>query len=541
MAQFLIENPLVLLFVVAGFGYLIGKVQIRGNSLGVSAVLFTGLYFGALDERFTIPDIILQMGLAIFVYSVGLSSGPAFFDMYRKHGLKDFGFIIGMLVFTGLVTTGLWALFGMDSALAVGMYTGATTNTAALAGVLDYIQGHYDETMGAVMTSESVIGYTLSYPMGVLGGMIAIGWAQRWLKVDFKEEVKRYRKDYPLDDQLTSCAVEVTNPEYLDRELREILFKEDWNVNFGRILQEGRMTFINFSTRFKLGDKIIIVGSSEDLESVIRSFGKRVQMPHTKDSRSFDARSIFVSNPAVAGNTIASLNLDERFDAIITRIRRGDVEMLAKGDTVLELGDRIRFMAKRKDLKALSKLFGDSYQQSSKIDLFTFGIGMGLGLIIGSFPISVGDITFKLGFAGGPLVMGLLLGGIRRTGRILWTLPYGANVTLQQIGLTLLLATLGIRSGSALVQSLSIESLWVVLASAIISLSTALGILIIGYKWMKKPFGLLMGMVANQPAILDFSMERAKNRLPMYGFTMIFPIALILKILIAQLLFIILS
>lgn len=301
------------------------------------------------------------------------------------------------------------------------------------------------------------------------------------------------------------------------------------------------MTFINFSTRFKLGDKIIIVGSSEDLESVIRSFGKRVQMPHTKDSRSFDARSIFVSNPAVAGNTIASLNLDERFDAIITRIRRGDVEMLAKGDTVLELGDRIRFMAKRKDLKALSKLFGDSYQQSSKIDLFTFGIGMGLGLIIGSFPISVGDITFKLGFAGGPLVMGLLLGGIRRTGRILWTLPYGANVTLQQIGLTLLLATLGIRSGSALVQSLSIESLWVVLASAIISLSTALGILIIGYKWMKKPFGLLMGMVANQPAILDFSMERAKNRLPMYGFTMIFPIALILKILIAQLLFIILS
>jgi putative transport protein len=236
------------------------------------------------------------------------------------------------------------------------------------------------------------------------------------------------------------------------------------------------------------------------------------------------------------------LNLDEKYNAVITRIRRGDVEMLAKGDTVLELGDRIRFMARRKDLKELSELFGDSYHQSSKINLFSFGIGMGLGLILGNITFDLGaSFSFKLGYAGGPLIIGLILGGIRRTGKVLWTLPYGANVTLQQIGLILLLAALGVRSGSALVQSLSIDALWIVLASGIISVSTALTILFLGYKILKRPFGLLMGMVANQPAILDFGIEQANNRLPMYGFTLMFPIALILKILIAQILFIVLT
>lgn len=541
MTRLFIDNPLVLLFVVAALGYLIGNFKVRGSSLGVSAVLFVGLFFGAVNGEFYIPDIILQLGLAIFVYMIGLSSGPAFFTMYRKHGLKDFGFIIGMLCLSGLVTVGLWFLFDFSAAKAAGIYTGSTTNTAALAGVLDYMSSNYDPQTAGEFADQAVIGYSFSYPMGVLGGMIAIVWAQKWLKIDYAQEAKKWRKEYALDDRLTSRAIEISNEKVCGVELRELMRKYDWNINFGRILKGEKLYLINWSTTFQKGDVIIVVGNEEDLENVISTFGKRVKMPHTADSRSYDARSIFVSNPQVAGNTIASLNLDERFDAIITRIRRGDVEMLAKGETVLELGDRIRFMARRKDLKKLSALFGDSYHQSSKINLFSLGIGLGLGLILGSLTIDLGSsFSFKLGYAGGPLIIGLLLGGIRRTGKILWTLPYGANVTMQQLGLMLLLAVLGVRSGSALMQSLSLDSLWIVLGSAVISLVTALSILLIGYKVMKRPFGLLMGMVANQPAILDFALDKAKNRLPMYGFTLIFPIALILKILIAQLLFLVL-
>jgi len=542
MKEILVDNPLVLLFVVAAIGYLIGNVRIAGFSLGVAAVLFTGLLIGAMDARFTIPDVVLQLGLAIYVYSVGLSSGPAFFEMYRKHGLKDFGFIIATLLFTGIITAFLWFLMDLSAANATGIYAGSTTNTAALAGLLDYIDGNFKSAAAKALAEQAVIGYSFSYPMGVLGGMSAIVWVQKALKIDFKEETRKWRSTYPLDEVLSSCSVEVLHENMCEKPLRDIMVDKDWNVNFGRILHEGKLNLINWNTEFKLGDKVILVGSEEDLETAIKTFGRRVKMPHTKDHKSFDTRMIFVSNEMMAGVTIASLNLDERFNAIITRIRRGDVEMLAKADTVLELGDRIRFMARRKDLKKLSELFGDSYHQSSKVNLFSFGLGMGLGLLLGNVPIDLGsDISFKLGYAGGPLIIGLILGGLRRTGRVLWSLPYGANVTLQQIGLILLLASLGIKSGSAMVSSLSIEALWIVLASGIISISTAAATLYLGYKVMKKPFGLLMGMVSNQPAILDFALERGGNRLPMFGYTLIFPIALILKIIIAQMLFILLN
>lgn len=216
--------------------------------------------------------------------------------------------------------------------------------------------------------------------------------------------------------------------------------------------------------------------------------------------------------------------------------------MLAKPETILDLGDRIRFVARRKDLDELSTFFGDSYRASSRVNLFSFGLGIGLGLILGSIEFAfVPGLQFKLGYAGGPLIMGLILGALRRTGPISWALPYSANVTLQQIGLILLLTAIGVRSGNAFVDSFSVDGVWIFLASAFLSLFAAFSILLIGYKLIKIPFSLLMGMVANQPAILDFATSRSKNRIPEYGFTMMFPIALIMKIVIAQILFWVLS
>jgi len=215
---------------------------------------------------------------------------------------------------------------------------------------------------------------------------------------------------------------------------------------------------------------------------------------------------------------------------------------LATPNTVLELGDRIRFIARRSDLSKLSNYFGDSYQQSSKIDLFSFGLGIGLGLLLGSIQIPLGDFgNFKLGFAGGPLIMGLILGALRRTGNIVWTMSYGSGITLQQLGLILLLASIGIGSGTAFIESFGMDKIWLFLAGTGVSIVTAVSILLVGYKFRKMPFSLLTGMVANQPAILDFAMDRTGNRLPLFGFSQMFPIALIMKIVIAQILFIVLS
>ncbi len=540
MVQYLIEYPLLLLFTVASLGYLIGSIKYKGSSLGVAAVLFTGLAFGGLSPELKIPEIILLLGLSLFVYSIGLSSGPAFFKSYKKNGLKDFGFILAMLIFSGIIAAALSILFGFSAATITGAYAGSTTNTPALAGVIDYINTLTDVD-NELLIEEVVIAYTFSYPMGVLGGIIAILLMEKILKIDYKKEKQLLKKEYPVEESLSSTSLEITNPEICEIPVRELFRKYNWDVTFGRIYHNEKFSLTRWDTVFRMGDIVMLAGSDDSVEDAIKVLGKESDSHLEYDRRLFDARNIFVSNPEVVGKTIASLEIDKQYDAVITRIRRGDIEMLAKGETVLELGDRIRFIAKREDLRGLSKFFGDSYQKSSQVNLFSFGLGIGMGLMLGTVQISMGSsLNFNLGYAGGPLIVGLILGAIRRTGPIVWALPYSANVTLQQIGLILLLASIGVSSGNAFFESLSIKGFWIFIASAVISLLTAFSILLVGYKFLKKPFSFLLGIVANQPAILDFAQSRTNNRIPMYGYVMMFPIALISKIVIAQILFILL-
>jgi len=449
MNELMIQNPLLLLFTVASIGYLIGNIRIKGISLGVAAVLFTGLVMGALNPAFEIPPIVTNLGLVLFVYSIGLKSGPAFFKSYKKNGLRDFLFLVSMLIFSGIIAGALFFMMDISSAMITGAYAGSTTNTPALAAVIDYINNLSGDNQS--MVSDAVIGYSFSYPMGVMGSMV--------------------------------------------------------------------------------------VGNDEELHKMTQDVGKKIDNDLDLDRTEFDVRRIFVSNPKVVGRTIASLQIDQKFNAIITRIRRGDAEMLVRGNTVLELGDRLRFVARREDLKVLSDYFGDSYKGSSKINLFTFGIGIGLGLILGSIELNFGPtFSFSLGLAGGPLLVGLLLGALRRTGPIVWSLPYSSNTTLQQIGLILLLAGIGVSAGHSFIDSFSSDAIWVFVASIGISMVTAMALIFIGYKFIKMPFTLLMGLVSNQPAILDFATDRSDSMVPEIGYTMVFPIAMILKIVIAQLL-----
>lgn len=539
MIDYLSEYPLFLLFVVASLGYLIGTIKIKGSSLGVAAVLFTGLAFGAIDPRLQIPEIVFLLGLVLFVYSIGLSSGPAFFKSYQKNGIKDFVFILAMLIFSGVIAILLWLLFGFSAATITGAYAGSTTNTPALAGVIDYI-GTLSDVDSKAMIEDAVVGYTFSYPMGVIGSIIAIVIMEKVLKIDYKKEKESLREEFPLDGSLSSASVEITEEAICNIPLRDLFRDYKWKITFGRIHHNEQFSLVNWDTRFHLGDTVMLVGNKNDLNNAIQELGKEIDSSLEYDRQEFDVRRIFVSNPAVVGRKLSELRIDERFNAVITRIRRGDVEMLAKGHTILEQGDRIRFIARREDLKELSKLFGDSYRESSTVNLFSFGLGIGIGLFLGSIEFNFGpSFSFKLGFAGGPLVVALVLGTLRRTGPIVWTLPYSANVTLQQVGLILFLATIGVRSGNAFIDSLSLDALWIFLAAAIISLLTAITILFVGYKILKKPFSFLLGMVANQPAILDFATARTQNRIPVFGYVMMFPIALISKIVIAQILFII--
>lgn len=539
LSQLIQNNEILLLFTVISLGVLAGNIKIRGKSLGVSMVLFVGLLIGSFNPEFQISQIILVLGLSIFLYSIGLNSGPIFFQSYKQNGMRDILFSLSTIVLIALFAVGLWQIFGFDVASLTGIYAGVSTNTPAFAAVLEYIQASGDT--GAEM-SQLVVSYTLAYPIGIVGSMLGIVLMQKWLKVDFKKEYKELRTQFPLDNNLTSMAVEITEKAVAGVTIRAFLHDKNWNLKFGRIWKGESVSLANWDTVFSLGDRVMLLGSEEDVNEAMYALGVKVKTNLIYNREEYDTRRIFLSNPKLAGRTLASLDLPQKYNALITRIRRGDNDMLATGSTVLELGDRIRVIATREDLPKLSTYFGDSYQSSSQINLVSFGFGLVLGLLLGTVNIPIwNNLYINLGYAGGPLVVGLILGALKRTGPILWTMPYSTSVVLRQLGLMFLLAFIGVNNGSVFMDSLSLDSMKMVLAASILSVFSAILVLFIGYKIAKIPFSLLMGMVSNQPAVIDFANERAKSKIPQMGYALILPIVLILKLLITQVMYVLLS
>jgi len=535
----LAENALLLLFIVAAIGYGVGSIRIFGSKLGVSAVLFVGLAFGALDSSLKIPNVVFLLGLSIFVYTVGLSSGPGFMSAFRGKGRRDLRFVLIMTTLSALIAVGVHYLFSFNHATTAGLFAGSSTNTAALAGLLDSIPKRITGDLQDRLTQFAVVGYSITYPMGVLGAMIAIVVMQRVWKIDFNAEAHSLRHEYPVTNDISNLTLHITSEQFTHTTLREILRTHRWTAVFGR-MRRGEETFlVHWDTVFQAGDLVAIVGRQDDLDEIVELLGEKSDIELTREISDYEHQRVFVSNTDVAGQRISALNLHERFSAIITRVRRGDADLIARGDTVIELGDRIRFVAQNRDIPALTKLFGDSYHALSQINLLSFGLGMAAGLLLGMITFTLpGDISFQLGFAGGPLLVALVLGALRRTGPIVWTLPYSANLTLRQIGLILLLAVVGIKSGNTFVETLQAGGAGAIfLGGSIVSLGTAFLILIVGYKLFRMPFGILMGMVANQPAILDFALTRCGNQLPNFGYAVMFPLGLILKIVLVQVLF----
>jgi putative transport protein len=263
---------------------------------------------------------------------------------------------------------------------------------------------------------------------------------------------------------------------------------------------------------------------------------------HPEHDRSvLDFRRVFVSNPEVVERPIRDLRLHDRFGAAVTRIRRGEVEILADDDTELELGDRVRVVAPRERMSEAGRFFGDSYHALAEIDALTFGLGIVLGLLLGRIPFPLpGGGSFELGVAGGPLIAGLVLGRLGRSGPLVWALPYSASITLRQWGLLLFLGGVGLQSGSKFVATvLSPEGVRLLGAGAVVTLVGALVTLLAGHLLFRIPFAVLAGTVAGthtQPAALAFAHEQAKSDLPRLGYTAVFPVASVLKIVIAQIL-----
>lgn len=537
-----LREPLIALFLVAALGYLVGRVRIGRFSLGVAAVLFVGLAVSGADPSITLPELVPQMGLALFIYSVGLSSGPGFFASFGARGLRDAGYTVAVLGVGAGVAAAVGAALGLPGRTIAGLFCGALTNTPALAAVVNTLE----RSAHPAQAADPVVAYSVAYPLGVLGVLGAIVLVERLFRLDLATDRPSHAPGGAIGQHLESATVRITRPGALGKAaapLREALRLE---VLFGRRRHGDVVEVVADDTVFAADDLVTVVGTHDEVRRAVSALGEESKERLELDRRVLDFRRVFVSSAKVVGVPLGQLGLVQRFGATVTRLRRGDVEILPDSDTTLELGDRVRVIAPRARIDEVSKYFGDSYQSLAEIDVLTFGLGVVLGLLVGHVGVPLpGGASFRLGVAGGPLLVGLLLGRLGRTGPLIWTMPYSASLTLRQLGLVLFLGGVGLRSGGAFVRTMSSPSgLWLLGAGALVTLTTALSALIVGRKLLRIPLAVLVGTVAGihtQPAVLAFGTERTGNDLPRLGYASSFPIATVVKILFAQGLFLVLS
>lgn len=541
MRDMLIENPLLILALVAALGYAIGHIKIAGSSLGVAAVLFVGLAFGAFDPRFKLPESFYLLGLATFVYTIGLSSGPTFFLALRSRGLRDNIFGISLLLLGAAVLFGLYHIFQLPATIVGGIFAGSFTNTPALASVLDYIRSVSSDAARETQLSEAVVGYSATYPIGVIGPMLAM-LLVRWLwRIDYGAEVEQLRKAGIVNEHLQQRTIRITQPDAFQQSIAKLVRAHQMKVLFSRIRQGKQTHLVTGQTILGNGDVVLAIGAQDELERVTKLLGEPTNERIDTDRSQLDYRRMFVSNPEVTGQPLRNLHLMENYGATVTRVRRGDTDILASGDTVLALGDRVRVLAEAGQMERLKTFFGDSYRAISEVNILSLSLGLTIGLLLGLIPIPLpGGITLKLGYAGGPLVAGIVLGARERIGPLIWTLPYSANLTLRQIGLILFLAGIGTSAGSALLDAFAQGNGWLIIAFGAISTSiVSLFGLWVGHKLLRIPLSLLLGMFAGiqtHPALLSFATEQTQNDVPTIGYTTVYPVAIIAKIVIAQLL-----
>ena len=541
MLKILIDNPLLLFFVVAAIGYPLGRIRIRGSSLGVAAVLFVGLAIGSIHPDLKLPEIVYMLGLATFVYTIGLASGPAFVASLQRDGMRNNLLVIGMLVFATILTLIAQRMLHLKATVAAGLFAGSLTSTPALAGALETIKQMKTGVGLDRFLAEPVMGYSVTYPMGVMGGILAISLLQKLWKVNYADEARNLNIPGAAREALRRATIRVSWDGAERETITELSRREKWDVVFGRVKRGDSFLLPGPRDRLRLGDLVAVVGTESELERVAAVLGERCEEEIDLERSEYEYRRIFVSNPRVAGRQLGSLNLYERFGGTVTRVRRGDDDFLPHDNMVLQPGDRVRVVSRRDRMADVTSFFGDSYRAVSEVDILTFSLGLALGLLLGIVPIPLpGGITLKLGFAGGPLIVALILGTVERSGNLVWSLPYSVNMTLRQTGLVMLLAGIGTRAGYGFVSTFATEGgLSIFAAGAVITFLTALATLWAGHRLMKIPMNLLIGMVGGcqtQPAILAYTLEQTGNDLPNIGYASVYPVATIGKILLAQVL-----
>ncbi|MCR2801845.1 TrkA C-terminal domain-containing protein [Microbacterium sp. zg-Y818] len=518
--EFLAAHPVLTVFLLVGLGSALGRIRIAGVSLGAIGVLFgaMGLTAWGVSTGVTIelPALIGDTGLVLFAFCVGLIAGPSF-----GHALRSAYPLL--LVVTGFLIVAAAAAFFLGRAMGVstltiaGTFAGAVTNTPALAA-----------TGGS---PEATVGYASAYVFGVVGPMLAVGLALRHRAGETGGSVPLVDKAVRIDTTDRPTA-------------RALRARYGGRITFSRLRAKGGadMETVGPDTEMPPGGVVNVVGPQDAVEAVAAELGHTSSLDIVHDRSRLEYRRLILSNPQLAGRTLASLGLQERFGATVPRVRRGDADIIGDASLVLQQGDRLQVVGPRDAMPALTELIGDSERGISDINPAALGVGIALGLALGFIQVPLpGGGVFALGPAAGALIVGLVFGRVRRIGPIVTTLPSTAANVLSEVGLVIFLAYAGTKAGSLIISAItSGEILRLLLLGFVITTIVVAGTYLVARHAMHTGGTRLSGVMAGtltNPALLAFANLRTDydTRVAL-AYTLVYPAAMVVKILLAQVL-----
>lgn len=539
-----VSSPPLLLFSIIGLGYFLGHIRIRGFQLNVAAVLFVGLGFGIWDAKaFALPEPIYVIGLILFVYSVGLQSGPVFFRIFRERGFKVYLLALSALFSSFILTLLLGRLLDIPSEMLAGIYSGALTNTPSLAASTDSVRelaanASWTADVVARKLTAPTLGYSISYPFGSIAVILSMQLLAWLLGVSFKDERERYQRQFLEKQDLLVTQFKVCNPALFGKTVEEAKLAALTGLVFSRLKQGDGISVVTPESLLGEGDILVGVGTRESVEKALLVVGPVEENDQVSFAPDLENRDIVVTNRGIVGIHVWELNSDQGFGAVISRVRRGPTNLPIDRSTTLEFGDQIRVVTYPERMDRTCALFGDPVKDLSETDFLSVSLGLILGILLGMvpFPLPNGSVL-RLGFAGGPLIVALILGNLGRSGPIIWTMPLNANLTLRQLGLHLFLAGIGIKAGGGLWEVLQAEGLRLLLVGGVLTLFTALFTLLVGHLLLRIEMIAVFGITAGiftQPASLVFAGELSESDAPNHYFAAIQPLSMILKIIGAQ-------
>ena len=535
------------LALVAVVGLWIGNVKIRGVGFGIGGVLFGGIIVGHFVDQAGITlsspmlHFIQEFGLILFVYTIGIQVGPGFFASLRVSGLKLNLFAILIVVLGGLVTAILHKLFNIPLPVVLGIFSGAVTNTPALGAGQQILR---DLGLPFDVVDQMGMSYAMAYPFGICGILLIMWLVRLFFRINVEKEAQQFDESSGNGHaHLHTINVRVENPNLNNLAIQDVPMLNSDKIICSRLKRDELLMVPAPGTLIQHGDLLHLVGRPEDLHNAQLVIGKEVATSLSTRGTDLKVERVVVTNEKVLGKKIRDLHFKQRYDVVISRLNRAGVELVASSHASLQFGDILNLVGRPQAIDAVANELGNAQQKLQQVQMLPVFIGIGLGVLLGSIPLFIPGFpaALKLGLAGGPLIMALILGRIGSIGKLYWFMPPSANLALRELGIVLFLAVVGLKSGGDFVDTLFHgEGLSWIAYGIFITAIPLLTVGILARMLAKMNYltlcGMLAGSMTDPPALAFANNLHATSGAAALSYATVYPLVMFLRIITPQLL-----